>query len=131
MNIDPKAHSLRIFVVENHTDTLLALRQYLESLGHKVTTARTLKEAIEKIPRENINVLLSDIALSDGSGWELLQRITLSPNIFAVAMSGFCTTADIERSYQVGFWYHLIKPFKVIEIDKILEEAARATPSNK
>jgi len=118
----PKMRPLKIFAVENHTDTLLALCQYLESLGHEVSTARSLAEALDKIS-EDLDLLISDIGLPDGTGWDLLQKAKLRPNVFAVAMSGFGTAADIAQSYQIGFRRHLLKPFQAMELDKILEEA--------
>jgi two-component system CheB/CheR fusion protein len=117
--------SLLIFVVENHADTLLSLRLYLEDLGHVVSAAVTLQEALEKLPSSGLQVLISDIGLPDGTGWDLLQRANLPPKVFAIAMSGFGMNADSERSRSVGFRHHLLKPFKAEELDRILEEATR------
>jgi len=74
MTTIPETPPLRIFAAENHEDTLLALRLYLEELGHSVESARTMTEALEKLPGSNVQVLISDIGLPDGTGWELLQR---------------------------------------------------------
>lgn len=126
MNTPPAKLSLKILVVEDHPDTLLTLQHYLNSRGHQVFTARSVKEALEKIPSTSIEVFISDIGLPDGTGWELLQKAQFPREVFAVAMSGFGMTADSERSYQVGFQRHLLKPFKAMEIDRILEEAAQA-----
>ena len=41
---------LRIFVVEDHPDTLQALCLYLKYVGHTVRSARTKEEALKKIP---------------------------------------------------------------------------------
>jgi CheY-like chemotaxis protein len=115
--------SLRIFVVENHADTLQSLRLYLEDLGHEVTAARNVKEALEKLPGSGVEVLLSDIGLPDGTGWELLEKAGLSPDVFTIAMSGFGMGADSERSFRAGYRHHLLKPFRSDELDSVLEEA--------
>jgi CheY-like chemotaxis protein len=115
--------SLRIFVVENHPDTLLSLRLYLEDLDHTVFTARSVAEALEKLPAANCQLLICDVGLPDGTGWDLLARAKLSPRVFAVAMSGFGMNADSRRSRDAGYRHHLLKPFKTDEIDKILTEA--------
>jgi len=65
---------LRIFVVENHADTVKYLRLYLEQLNHVVETARTMTEALAVLAKEKFDVLISDIGLPDGDGWELLRR---------------------------------------------------------
>jgi two-component system CheB/CheR fusion protein len=118
-----RARSLRIFVVENHADTLLSLRLYLEDLGHVVATARTVQEALQKLPLADPQVLISDIGLPDGTGWDLLEHAQLGPQVFAIAMSGFGMNADSERSRVAGFRIHLLKPFKPDELDHALEEA--------
>jgi CheY-like chemotaxis protein len=114
---------MRIFIVENHSDTLAALRLYLEDLGHEVQVARTFAEALEQLPGAQSDLLFCDIGLPDGTGWELLPRLR-GLSVFAVAMSGFGMSADSARSRAAGFRHHLLKPFKVAELDRILAEAA-------
>ena len=123
MKTADKPHPLRIFIVENHPDTLKWLRLYLEDRGHCVATARTLSEALEAFPATGSEVLVSDIGLPDGDGWALMERLRPAP-AFAIAMSGFGMNADSARSRAAGFRHHLLKPFKPAELDTILEQAA-------
>jgi CheY-like chemotaxis protein len=126
----PAPLPLQIFIVENHEDTLKYLRMYLETLGHIVASATSMAEALEKIPQQKIDLLLSDIGLPDGSGWELLEKLPASPALFSVAMSGFGMNADRARSRTAGYRHHLIKPFMPDELDSILAEAsALRTPA--
>ena len=118
---------LRIFVIENHEDTLKYLTIYLEQLGHTVFSAATMTEALAALPSANCDVLISDMGLPDGNGWELLQRLQLSQPIYAIAMTGFGLGADRAKSKAVGFRHHLLKPFDPDELDAVLEEAARET----
>lgn len=118
------SNSLRIFVVENHADTLACLQMYLEDLGHTVLSAQSLAEALAKFPTSRCNLLISDIGLPDGTGWELLEKLELPKSFFAVAMSGFGANADTRRSHAAGFRHHLIKPFNPDELDRLLEKAS-------
>jgi CheY-like chemotaxis protein len=118
---------LRILIVENHPDTLEALRLYLEDLGHGVQTARNVSEALNVTRSSEFEVLISDIGLPDGSGWELLEKARLPRHVIAIAMSGFGMNADSARSRAAGYRHHLLKPFKTGELDKILEEATALT----
>jgi DNA-binding response OmpR family regulator len=61
-------------VVEDDNDTLAAFQIYLEQLEHIVFSARNKAEVL-KIPRANCHVLISDINLPDGNGWEILEEI--------------------------------------------------------
>jgi DNA-binding response OmpR family regulator len=115
---------LRILLVENHADTLKWFTLYLEEQGHTVITASTLAEAQAALPECNCDVLISDIGLPDGTGWELLEQAHLSHPIFAIAMSGFGMNADSVHSQQAGYRYHLLKPFRIDDLDHMLQEAA-------
>ncbi|MDB6172420.1 MAG: hypothetical protein JWL59_1731 [Chthoniobacteraceae bacterium] len=119
-----KKSSLRIFLVENHTDTLKYMRMYLETLGHHVEVASSMTSALDQIPALEIDLLISDIGLPDGDGWELLQRLTAVRPIYAVAMSGFGMNSDRAKSLAVGYRHHLIKPFMPDELDPILADAS-------
>jgi len=124
---------LRVFVVENHSDTLKYYRLYLQTAGHEVHSAKTMMEALEKIPGSNCDVLISDVGLPDGSGWELLRRLKdegLTHPGFAIAVSGFGTPADREKSRAAGFRHHLLKPFNPEELDVMLDEAVRELGAN-
>ena len=124
---DAPPRALRIFVVENHPDTLKYLRMYLEAVGHEVSTALTMQAALAALPDADPDVLLSDIGLPDGTGWELLQRLQgrFRRPVYALAMSGFGLNADQARSRAAGFRHHLLKPFSPGRLDTLLEEAAR------
>src|SRR4051794_3259368 len=94
---------LRVFVVENHADTLKYLSLYLEQMGHTVMSATTVADAAHDLPDANCDVLITDIGLPDGTGWDLMQRVHLPRPIFAIAMSGFGMNADRAKSKAAGF----------------------------
>jgi CheY-like chemotaxis protein len=117
------AKTLKIFIVENHRDTLESLKMYFEDLGHKVRSSTLVAEDLATLPTSEVDLLLCDIGLPDGTGWELLQQLKMTKPPLAVAMSGFGMNADSARSAEAGFRYHLLKPFKASELDKILIDA--------
>ena len=117
---------MRIFLVEDDPDTRLYFRLYLEELGHSIRSAGSIAEALETMPDEPFDVLIADIGLPDGTGWDLLRRMQAAaiphPG-YAVAMSGFGLTADRERSKAAGYDRHLVKPFDPDTLEAVLEEA--------
>jgi CheY-like chemotaxis protein len=115
---------LAVLVVENHPDTLKYLRMYLEQLGHIVRTASTVKEALLRLSEDPGDVLISDIGLPDGDGWELIERAQLPGRVYAIAMSGFGMGRDHSRSKAAGYRHHLLKPFTPDELDPYLAEAS-------
>jgi two-component system CheB/CheR fusion protein len=122
---------LRIFVVENHPDTLKYLTLYLETMGHTVVSARTIKDALAALPDADCSVLISDIGLPDGNGWDLLERASLQRPLYAIAMSGFGMNNDRAKSRAAGYRHHLLKPFDPDELEVMLEEAAEELSRQK
>ena len=119
---------LRIFLVEDHPDTREYFTLYLESLGHTVEHADTITNALQRIPLSKCEVLISDVGLKDGTGWDLLIRLRESGQPYpryAIAMSGFGRDIDKQRSAAAGFRHHVVKPFDPDRLENLLAEAAR------
>jgi len=85
--------------------------------------AGTMEEALEKLSESNGDVLLSDIGLPDGDGWELIGKAHLPESVYAIAMSGFGMGNDRTRSRAAGYRHHLLKPFTPDLLDEYLDEA--------
>lgn len=65
----------QILLVEDHTDSREFMQALLETDGHKVDSVKTVEEARERLDRESgayYEVLVTDIGLPDGSGWDLV-----------------------------------------------------------
>jgi two-component system CheB/CheR fusion protein len=116
---------LRIFLVEDHEDTLHWLTIYLEQMGHSVRSAATMTDALAALPSANCDVLITDIGLPDGSGWDLLRQAKFSRPVYAIAMTEFDMTTDRIKSKAGGFRHHLLKPFNPDEFDTVLDAATK------
>jgi CheY-like chemotaxis protein len=121
--------SLRVFLVENHEDTARYMRLYLEQLNYKVCIAADMTTALREIPNSNCDVLISDIGLPDGDGWQLMEHLGENRPKFAIAMSGYGTGNDQRRSREVGYNHHLVKPFTPEALQTLLREASETKKS--
>ena len=101
---------MTILLVEDHTDTRHAIRMCLELEGHSVIEAHDMKSALAAAEAP-FELLMCDIGLPDGDGWTLLKTLRKKRSIIAVAVSGYCSPADLARSKDAGFIAHLAKPF--------------------
>jgi hypothetical protein len=115
------AKPLRILVVEDHNDTRRTLSRLLTHFGHQVVAADNVHRALEIIHSGNIDVLLCDIGLPDGTGYEVISQARQKQPIQAVAITGFGTEEDLQRSKQAGFDFHLVKPIDLHELQTVLE----------
>src|SRR5262249_36644280 len=95
--------SLRILVVEDHSETLQELSRVLRHFGHRFSVANGAQNAMNMIDTKQFDVVLCDIALPDGSGYDVVAEAKRKRPVKAVAISGFAATADIERGKEAGF----------------------------
>ncbi len=82
---------------------------------------------METAVRNRFDLLISDVALPDGTGIELMMQLRAISNIPGIAISGFGNNGDIERSLQAGFSEHLIKPVKLDTLEAAIEQALQGT----
>src|SRR6266536_5010970 len=115
---------LRILVVEDHNDTLQALSRLLSHFGHEISLADTAQSALNTIDSKEFDVVLCDIALPDGNGYDVVAQAKRKRPVKAVALTGFSTTADIKRSQQAGFDFYLTKPVDFHELRAVLVQIA-------
>jgi hypothetical protein len=116
------AKHLRILLVEDHRDTRIALSRLLTHFGHRTSVANNIKNALEMIASQKFDVVLCDIGLPDGSGYEVVLQAKRRGPIKAVAITGFGTDEDIRRSQEAGFDFHLIKPVDLDELQGVLDQ---------
>jgi DNA-binding response OmpR family regulator len=117
--------SLSLFLVENHEDTVRYIRLYLEQLDYKVCVAADMATALREIPKSRCDVLISDIGLPDGDGWQLMEKLGKHRPQFAIAISGYGAVKDQRRSRAAGYDHHLVKPFAPEALVALLREASK------
>jgi PAS domain S-box-containing protein len=115
---------LRILLVEDHRDTQRTFSRLLTHFGHEVLTAGNKQRALELIGSGNIDVLLCDIGLPDGSGYEVVAHARRKRPIKAIAITGFGTEEDVRRSNEAGFDSHLVKPVDLQKLQTVLDQVA-------
>jgi PAS domain S-box-containing protein len=115
---------LRILLVEDHQDTRHTLSRLLTHFGHNVVTAHNVEGAIEIMGTDNIDVVLCDIGLPDGSGYEVAAHARTKGHMKAIALTGFGTERDVQRSKEAGFDFHLVKPINFQELQSVLDQQA-------
>ena len=126
-----EARALRILLVDDHQDTCAALEKLLVRRGHLVAATHNVRSAMEAAVRNRFDLLISDIALPDGSGMELMMQLHAISKMPGIAISGFGNYGDIEKSLKAGFSEHLIKPVKLEKLEAAMERAIAAEPVSR
>jgi CheY-like chemotaxis protein len=111
----------RLLLVEDHVDTLRTFARVLRRRGFEVQEATTVSEALAFWKAGDL--LLSDIALPDGDGRDLMRKLA-ARGIPGIAISGFGTARDREEYRQAGFAESLVKP---VEVEDVINAIGRVT----
>jgi PAS domain S-box-containing protein len=115
----------RILLVEDHKPTAIVLAHLLTQRNYSVVSAGGVAEARAAASRENFELLISDIGLLDGNGYELMSELNGRPGLAGIALTGYGMEEDVSRSRAAGFVAHLTKPVTVQALDGALSEATR------
>ncbi|OXI29980.1 hybrid sensor histidine kinase/response regulator [Burkholderia sp. AU16741] len=104
----------RVLVVDDDPTSRTSLATALETMGAQVSTARSGHDALDVVERQQPSVVLSDLAMPDGDGYWLLDRIRHLPNggghLPVVAVTAHAGKADRRRVMAAGFDAYLCKP---------------------
>jgi two-component system CheB/CheR fusion protein len=126
-NGDGKPHARRIVIIEDQDDNRRMLARWLELSGHTVFSAPDGLAGMALIESEQPDVAIVDIGLPKLDGYEVARRIragTAPAHLRLIALTGYGQQADVEAALLAGFDYHLIKPVKPEELERLLADGA-------
>lgn len=111
---------LRILLVEDNEDTRRLMGRLLRLFGHDVSAADCVAAALDLAKSETFDLLVSDIGLPDGTGWDLMAQLADRRPPKAIALSGFGMEDDLRRSRDAGFLEHVTKPVNITVLREMI-----------
>lgn len=118
---------LSILLVEDNEDTLNVMSRAIKMFGYSVQTATGVRAALELAGRERFDLLVSDIGLPDGSGWDIMRELGRKQSMRGIALSGYGLDEDVRKSREVGFAEHLTKPVNFQTLRDVIQKVAPKT----
>lgn len=112
---DAMQDARRILLIEDHHETAEAMQEVLERRGYEVLHADCVQAAVQ-IDLMRVDAIVSDIALPDGKGTDLLRQLKERRQVPAIAVSGLARSSDVESARQAGFDVYLTKPVDFPEL---------------
>jgi len=106
-----------ILLIEDNESILKGLVYSLEQERFKVTTAMTIKDSKNLLESNNIyNLIILDISLPDGSGFDLCKYIKSNYNIPIIFLTAKDEEQDVVQGFDLGADDYIIKPFRTREL---------------
>ncbi|RQV67620.1 response regulator [Burkholderia cenocepacia] len=125
----------RVLVVDDDPTSRTSLAVALETMGAQVSTARSGHDALEAVERQQPSVVLSDLAMPDGDGYWLLDRIRRLPNggghLPVVAVTAHAGNADRRRVMAAGFDAYLCKPVDMPTLASVIVDVVPDDPNDR
>jgi CheY-like chemotaxis protein len=114
---------LRVLIVDDLHDTADSLALLVELWGFAARVAYDGPSGIEAALSFLPDVIIMDIAMPGMTGWKVAQHLRELPGFgetLLLAISGFGQGKDVARSRDAGFDGHLVKPFDLQELERLL-----------
>lgn len=117
-----------VLVVDDDASLRGSIRTLLESLGFLVSTASNACEAIGEIGAQRPDVILTDIYMPEGDGYELIAAMRrFGEDIPIIAMSGgaflFSSPDHLGIAQRMGAVATIAKPFRAAELVETVDRA--------
>jgi signal transduction histidine kinase len=113
---------VRILLVDDHEDTLEFMSRFLTLSGHQVVSASNYQKALNIGRAQAFDLLISDIGLPDGNGYQLMQALQALGPVRGIALSGYGMKSDVDGSLLAGFSAHLTKPCDLAVLNATIEK---------
>ncbi|WP_158996968.1 tetratricopeptide repeat protein [Pigmentibacter ruber] len=117
---DGKSEHLRVVVIDDQLNMRKALFRIFDKTGnYEVEDFGNAKEAIAWLKTHAVDLVITDIYMSQGDGFEVLAYIrgrAMQNDIPVLFISGEATKEDIVRSVDLGVSDYILKPFEAQDI---------------
>ncbi|UCG58108.1 MAG: sigma-54-dependent Fis family transcriptional regulator [Phycisphaerales bacterium] len=115
-----------ILVVDDDRIILDSLCEFLSLEGFQTSGAETLKGAVAKLRGESYCLVITDVNLPDGDGFELLDTVRKEcPETVVIVITGYGTIESAVRAIKQGAYDYLTKPIIDDELRLAVERAIK------
>lgn len=122
---------IHILLVEDDPNISNTISYYLQANGFTIQTTKTVKKGIEKIKNNNYELMLLDINLPDGTGYELYKKMRDIQKIPTIFLTALDEEKDIVKGFDLGADDYITKPFHAGELLSRIKNVLRHTSSSK
>ena len=116
-----------ILILEDDADLAAGMEMALMSDDFSFTICSTIKEAEEKFCQQTFDLLILDVNLPDGSGFELCRKIRKSSKVSIILLTARDMELDIVRGLECGADDYITKPFSTMVLRARIRALLRRT----
>lgn len=108
---------ISILLVDDEVSIVKMMETVLRKEGfQKIFTAHTAKAAIDILEKNKIQIIILDVMLPDGSGFELCPKIRQLTDAYILFLTAKISDLDVLTGFAIGGDDYVTKPFNPLEI---------------
>ena len=117
---------MKILIIEDETELLHAIQRFLVKENYSCESAKNFKTADEKLSLYEYDVILLDIGLPDGNGFDLLKTIRRRQiQSGVIIISAKDSLDDKINGLDLGADDYMTKPFQLSELNSRIKAILR------
>ncbi len=118
----------KILVVDDEPDMVVTCVRLLKGWGYRCLTARTGPEAMHLVNVEHPDVVVTDLHLPVGDGFEISRHVRRSlPQTPVIVITAYHTQDTVGAAYANGATGYLAKPFSTADFKAAIQRALGPT----
>lgn len=118
------ANPIKILIVEDEAITRETFADILKHYGFRVETAKSGRQAIEKVKKEFFNIAIIDIVLGEINGVDTLKMVkSINSLTVCIMMTAYCVEGVFEESLKAGALTCIYKPFNIDKIISLIKKS--------
>lgn len=121
---------MNLLIIEDDEAIRMGLSYYLTQENFNVIEAENAKEGEELYKNNKIDIVLLDINLPDGNGFELFKKLKVVKDIPIIFLTASDLEVSIVRGLDMGADDYITKPFKARELISRIKNVLRRTSKN-
>jgi two-component system, NtrC family, response regulator HydG len=118
----------KILVVDDEPSVTGSLELILTDAGYQVVTAHSVADAIESLTKTPVDLVITDLRLSDASGIDLILHIKrTTPDLEVILMTAYGSIDVTIEAIKAGAYYYLEKPYTPDRLYALVDRALQLT----
>ncbi len=105
-----------LLLVEDDLSLIDGLEYSLRKNGFSTDIARTVQEAMVDLNQQNYDLLILDLGLPDGSGFEICRKVRQTSEVPIIFLTASEEEVNIVMGLDMGGDDYIVKPFKLNEL---------------
>lgn len=115
-----------ILVIDDDSIILESLTGFLTAEGFSARGVRTLKDALPELDSRSYNLVITELNLPDGDGFDLLDAVRADyPRTVVIVITGYGTIESAVKAIKRGAYDYLAKPINDDDLGLAVERAIK------